>query len=416
MKRASVKLLAVFIILFAGNVLADEITLLHEFAGGGSDGSFARSNLILDAGMLYGMTPNGGDSNYGTIYKIGTDGAGFQLLHEFAAGGSDGSRPYNSLVLDSGTLYGMTLYGGDSSAGTIFKIGTGGTGFTLLHEFAGGDSDGRNPYGSLVLDGGTIYGMTYSGGDSNDGTIFKIGTDGTGFALLHEFAGGGSDGKGPYENLILDSGTLYGMTGYGGDSDLGTIFKIGTDGTGFTLLHEFAGGGSDGSRARNSLMLDSGTLYGMTYTGGDSDLGTIFKIGTDGTGFALLHEFAGGISDGRNPWGSLILDSGELYGVTLYGGSSDAGVVFKIGTAGTGFELLYEFAGGVADGSGPMGSLVLGSGTLYGVTTQGGDSNSGTIFSLDVQGGAAPELPVGTLPFFVLIFSNLVLSMRKLLK
>ncbi|MCC6404769.1 MAG: hypothetical protein IT405_00005, partial [Candidatus Yanofskybacteria bacterium] len=60
--------------------------------------------------------------------------------------------------------------------------------FTLLHEFAGGASDGNRPYDSLIISGSTLYGMTSIGGDSNAGTIFSVGIDGTGFTLLHEFA------------------------------------------------------------------------------------------------------------------------------------------------------------------------------------------------------------------------------------
>jgi uncharacterized repeat protein (TIGR03803 family) len=67
----------------------------------------------------------------------------------------------------------MTNYGGDDGAGTIFKINADGTGFTLLHEFADGSDDGSNPMGSLTLVGSTLYGMTPYGGDDGAGTIFS---------------------------------------------------------------------------------------------------------------------------------------------------------------------------------------------------------------------------------------------------
>ena len=137
--------------------------------------------------------------------------------------------------------------GGDHGRGTIFKIDTSGGSITLLHEFAGGADDGKYPYGSLVLSGTTLYGMTYAGGDSDFGTVFKLETSGGGITLLHEFAGGAADGKWPYGSLVVADSTLYGMTRYGGDSDLGTVFKLPTAGGSFTLLHEFAGGADDGS-------------------------------------------------------------------------------------------------------------------------------------------------------------------------
>lgn len=50
---------------------------------------------------------------------------------------------------------------------------------------------GINRQGSLVLSGSTHYGMAYADGSANLGTIFKINTDGTSFTVLHSFAGGG---------------------------------------------------------------------------------------------------------------------------------------------------------------------------------------------------------------------------------
>jgi uncharacterized repeat protein (TIGR03803 family) len=358
--------------------------LLHEFAGGDNDGdSPLWGRLVFDSGKLYGMTEGGGDSSSGVIFSMQPDGTGFTLLHEFAGGSDDGRFPPGCLILDSGVLYGMTREGGDSDQGTVFSISTDGTGFTLLHEFAGGVGDGSLPYGSLIFDSGKLYGMTsQGGGDPAVGTIFSISSDGTGFALLHEFAGGVDDGSSPFGSFIIDAGKLYGMTFSGGDSNQGTIFSINANGTNFTLLHEFAGGVDDGSSPYGSLIFNSGKLYGMTYYGGDSNLGTIFSISSDGTGFALLHEFAGGVDDGSSPYGSLLFESGRLYGMTSKGGDSDKGTIFSMKADGTRFTLLHEFAGGVNDGSNPIGSLALHSGKLYGMTRYGGNSDYGTIFSM----------------------------------
>src|SRR5213080_3115464 len=74
---------------------------------------------------------------------------------------------------------------------------------TVLHSFGGGASDGKNPSGSLALSGSNLYGMTGSGGTAGPGTVFRIGTGGTGFALLHSFAGGPVDGSTPNGSLTL---------------------------------------------------------------------------------------------------------------------------------------------------------------------------------------------------------------------
>ena len=363
-----------------------QTTLLHEFAGAPADGGWPRAALVISGSTLYGMTFKGGDSDYGTIFRVETDGTLFSILHEFAGGADDGRYPYGSLVLSGSTLYGMTTYGGDNEYnGTVFKIETNGTGFTLLREFAGGANDGKYPYGSLVLSGSTLYGMTAQGGDSDGGTIFRMETDGTLFSLLHEFTGSASDGGWPYGSLVLFGSTLYGMTYYGGDSDIGTIFKIQTNGTGFSLLHEFAGGAADGSYPYyGALILSGSTLYGMTREGGDDDRGTVFKIQTNGTGFALLHEFSYDIADGATPYSSLLQIGSTLYGTTLYGGAASCGTVFRIQADGSGFALVHEFAGGGDDGETPFGSLVLSSSTLYGMTGSSGDSDLGVVYSLPV--------------------------------
>ena len=81
-------------------------------------------------------------------------------------------------------------------------------GLELLYEFSGGSDDGSSPFASLTLDSGKLYGMTWAGGDSGLGTIFSMDTNGSNFSLLHEFAGGGDDGEGPQGSLTLGSGSF----------------------------------------------------------------------------------------------------------------------------------------------------------------------------------------------------------------
>ena len=309
---------------------------------------------------------------------------GITLLHEFASGADDGRNPFGSLLLSGSTLYGMTGAGGDNSYGTVFKINTDGTGHTLLREFAGGTDDGRMPLGSLTLSGSTLYGMTFYGGDNNRGVVYKVNTDGTGYNHLHEFAGGAYDGATPKDSLILSGSTLYGMTNTGGDHNDGVVFKVNTDGTGYGLLHEFAWGADDGANPNGSLILSGSTLYGMTEAGGDHNDGVIFKVNTDGTGYNHLREFTGGADDGGGPFGSLILSGSTLYGMTSHGGDDDYGTVFQVNTDGGSYGLLHEFTGYPEDGRVPCGSLTLSGSTLYGMTYGGGDYNFGVVFALEI--------------------------------
>jgi uncharacterized repeat protein (TIGR03803 family) len=383
-------ILAVLCALFLGVANAPaQFNLLHSFLdAGNSDGSFPQYGAPTVSGStLYGMTYRGGFSGYGSVFKMNTNGTGFTLLHNFN-GYTDGRWPYGSLTLDGSTLYGMTPRIGDGGGGAAFKINTDGSSFTPLHTFAGGANDGLLPYGSLTLYNSRLYGMTFAGGGSGAGTAFRMNTDGSSFTLLHTFAGGVNDGIYPLGSLTSDNnGWLYGMTQEGGSLNRGTVFGMNVDGNGYAVLHSFSDD-NNGKFPSGSLTLSGSTLYGMTWQGGGvGNGGTIFKMNINGTGFTLLHTFAGGVNDGMNPMGSLTLDGSTLYGMTQYGGSNNCGTAFQINTNGTGFALLRSFAGGVNDGKNPKGSLTLDGSTLYGMTYAGGVLDAGTVFSI----GVVPE-------------------------
>ena len=364
-----------------------QYVVIHHFCGGASDGAGPWGSLIASGGVLYGMTLAGGASGYGTIFKVNPDGSDLVLLHSFSGGASDGDFPFDSLLEFGRVLYGVTNSGGVSDFGTIFRINLDGSDFTLVHSFTGGVSDGQWPGGSLIGSGGVLYGMTLAGGASGYGTIFKVNPDGSGFTLVHSFAGGTADGDLPSGSLIASGSALFGMTQFGGASQNGTILKVNPDGSGFALLHSFAGGTADGDLPSGSLIASGSALFGMTQFGGASQGGTIFKVNPDGTDFALVHSFGTGASDGSNPWGSLIASGGVLYGMTSAGGANlHWGTAFKINPDGSDFALLHSFGAGSSKGSEPSGPLVAFDGALYGMTYQGGVGGYGTVFMINPDG------------------------------
>jgi uncharacterized repeat protein (TIGR03803 family) len=382
MKKMKWAVLTVFLLLVLP--LRAGINFLYQFSGTAIDGS-SPNGLVLSGTTLYGITQgviNAGSEN-GTIYKIETDGTGFTLLHTFVGGADDGKLPVGSMILSGGTLYGTTIYGGAYDRGTISTINTDGTGSALLHDFTGSTDRRLAGIGGLVLSGATLFGTTSTEGDYKCGTLFKIGTDGKDFTVLHTFDY--NDGLFPRGSLIVSGTTLYGMTEgvYHNQSLRGTIFQIESNGGGFAVLHEFTGGAADGERPFGDLLLFDSTLYGMTMQGGDHDLGTIFKLEKDGSGFALLHEFAGGPGDGKNPHGSLIISGSTLYGMTWGGGEGMTGTIFEMQTDGTGFALLYGF-GRHDSAASPEGTPLLQNSTLYGVVNFGSiwGRGEGVIFSL----------------------------------
>jgi uncharacterized repeat protein (TIGR03803 family) len=383
-------------LLAAGPAAGQPITVMHTFTGGTTDGKNPTGALLLSGSTLYGMTSAGGYLGNGTIFQIGTGGTGYGVMHLFAGGPGDGSHPGGSLIQSGATLYGMTSDGGSANAGTVFQMGATGAAYGVLHQFANGPGDGAGPYGTLVQSGSTLYGLTSAGGsvpNSNgngtypNGTIFNMGTDGSGETVLHSFAGGTGDGQLPhYGAMVLSGSTLYGATASGGPAGDGTVFKMNTDGTAFGLLHSFTVGlPGDGAFPEASVVLVGATLYGTTYGGGAAGLGAIFKVNTDGTGFGLVHSFAGGPGDGAQPLSDLLVVGSTLYGTTAAGGGDALGTLFKVDIDGSNYSLLHSFAGGVGDGSDPEGAVILAGSNLYGMTVAGGGSNDGVVYSFPVS-------------------------------
>jgi uncharacterized repeat protein (TIGR03803 family) len=126
--------------------------------------------------------PSGDGSGCGTIFKISSNGE-FSVLHAFRGGSNDGAGSGGigqggglGLIQNSaGDLYGITPNGGTNNYGTVFEImGAHSSGYKVLHIFNGGDKDGANPDAPLLLVSGSLYGTTSAGGASGKGTVFQL--------------------------------------------------------------------------------------------------------------------------------------------------------------------------------------------------------------------------------------------------
>jgi uncharacterized repeat protein (TIGR03803 family) len=328
-----------------------KLSTIYSFRGG-NDGICPAYSLIRDGqGALYGVTAEGGGlNNYGTIFKLTPTGSGYKetVLHAFEDI-SEGRLPQQVMLAGDGALYGMTQEGGSGAAcapycGTVYKLVPHGNRFklTTLHQFQGGADDGDQPGGNLVFgNDGRLYGTTKYGGNSTCGcgVIFALDLGGK-ETVLHDFAGG-QDGMNPTAGLTLDAkGRLYGTTyaGGGGTSSLcrgvgcGTVFGIGKNGSRYALLFAFTQQ-QQGFDPNASVAIDSnGTIYGTTYNGGSDGCGVLYELHKHGKSTykqTILHEFAGGASDGRAPYSTPLLIDTTLYGTTQFGGPVDSGTIFK---------------------------------------------------------------------------------------
>jgi uncharacterized repeat protein (TIGR03803 family) len=383
---------------------------LHKFTV--LDGNAPEGPVISDAaGNIYGTTA-GSQSGYGIVFELtqNTNGTWKEtVLHRFQ--GTDGSGPFGSLTFDApGNLYGTTQFGGANQQGTVFKLSPDGNGRwreTVLYSFCSISSctDGALPLAGLNFDqAGNLYGTTLAGGSGSSGcttsgcgTVFELMPQKNGRwseRVLYNFCSqtGCPDGANPSTELIFDqAGNLYGTTrGSNGFSLQGVAFELKPNGNrGWTesVLYQFCSqqGCLDGAGPYAGLILDQvGNLYGTTYAGGTYDAGIAFQLtpNSDGTWTEnVLHSFQ--YRDGNTPAASLTPDrSGNLYGTTVYGGSKNWGVVFKLSPNSGGWQetVLHNFLD--HPGARPTANVTFApDGNLRG-TTSGSIRNVGNVFEV----------------------------------
>jgi uncharacterized repeat protein (TIGR03803 family) len=412
---------------FAGTLLAATLlppglacaqtqTALYNFApnaaGDYRKGAGPQDELIeAPDGSFFTTTQQGGDSSAcptssfphgcGTVVQL--KGTSIKVIASFpapAAGGVDGYSPVGGLVQGpDGALYGTTT-GGPTAAnfGTVFKLVEQSNGSWVqktLHVFTGGNEcvapiDGATPLGRLTFGSdGLLYGTTETGGCilesgdnpyNNQGTIFRLNTDGGSYKVLWMFNGffDTADGEGPQAGLTLGPGGLfYGTTHFGGLADTGTVFKFNPVGAHLTVIHSFSGVSPDGGDPLGALTLGSdGLLWSTTYAatnGGDPTFyGTVFKISPTSPYAITSYDFAG-LSDGYYSMpkaGVIQASDGNFYGTT------GSGAFYSITESGV-FSELGVYPTTLAT-TGPIAIPLQGSsGDIYTSTSDGGPTSFG---------------------------------------
>ncbi len=309
------------------------------------------------------------------------------VLYSFHAQSVDGVHPHGSLIQASdGSFYGMTAVGGVYGFGAVIKITPAGT-ESVLSSLGGDGADAIYPAGSLIqATDGNFYGMTPSGGANGAGAAIRITPGGTESVLYSFGYVGTGDGFGPFGSLVqATDGNFYGMTYDGGTNNAGAVVRITPAGT-ESVLHSFGAFVGDGISPKGNLIQASdGNLYGMTMGGGTNGNGAVIKITLAGSE-SVMHSF-GSAGDGAFPQGDLIQASdGNFYGMTWSGGAIQNGAVIKI-TPGGVESVLYSLSSISGDGWNPIGNLVEASdGNFYGMTPDGGAHGYGAIIRITSTG------------------------------
>jgi uncharacterized repeat protein (TIGR03803 family) len=364
-------------------VWAQTESILYNFTGYGPN-----APVVIDKhGNVFGTLGLG--TGGGSAYELTASGE-YLTLYAFTGSYPDGNGPVGNLAIDQeGNLYGATVSGGAYGGGIIFEISPTGT-ETILHSF-NCNLEGCYPNAGVTMDAaGTLYGATSAGGSVFLGTAYKFVPSSGALTTLYNFLGG-EDGCLPYSVALDNSGNLYGTTEGGCGGGYGLVFKVTQSGS-ETVLHSFSRNGKDGFQPISTVVVDAkGNVYGTTTLGGSIGIGTVFKITPAGKE-TILHNFKGG-ADGFFPEAGPILDAnGTLYGTTIYGGTLDAGTVFKLVKSKE--TILYSFGSSDVDGVSPEASPALDAGgNLYGTTIQGGAYGGGTIFKISPEALSVTTAP-----------------------
>jgi len=298
-------------------------TDLHDFGGTvtiadgsiGADGMNPQGGCAVDSfGNLAGVARSGAPAGNGMIWAIAKTGK-YSDLHDFGgtivdASGSpslDGRIPIGGVVFDAvGAIYGTAYLGGRYDRGIIWKYSTSGA-YSDLHDFGGTVTnangtqgpDGKDPINVMTFDtAGNLFGTATDSGPGNGGVLWELTKNGT-YLDLHDFGATitysngttGPDGYWPYGAVAVDgAGNVYGTTAEGGPSNtnVGILWEVTAAGK-YIDLHDFGttvtlpGGslGTDGTWPFTGVTVDSsGAIYGAAGTGGGTNGGLIWRLGT----------------------------------------------------------------------------------------------------------------------------------------
>ncbi|HZY80376.1 MAG TPA: choice-of-anchor tandem repeat GloVer-containing protein, partial [Cyclobacteriaceae bacterium] len=305
---------------------------------------------------------------FNTLFKVDPNGDNYSSLYSFTQ-----CDPQSLSLASNGKLYGT---GDDGNQGMIFRIDANGSNISVLRSL-GGFQNGVHAQSVIETSPGNFIGPALDGAAGNNGAIFTI-TDGGAYVKRKEFPE--PNGNNPMTKLLLASdGYLYGTTENGGQNGGGTLFRISKDGSGFTRLFDFEYQYYDASsHTRTSLIEAEGYLFGarMNY---------VFRIAKDGTGFTKINET---FPNGTVPFGNMIVgQDGVIYGLKSAFNLTGGGYVYKINTNGTGYAEILDLAPAKSTtGSFPTSIMQLANGKLVITTSEYGPSTTGAIFSMNTDG------------------------------
>lgn len=356
-----------------------KVEVLHSFDG--EDGAYPEHSLIMGQdGEVHGTAT--------TSFRITREGV-FTVVNAFDKR-INGNWAKGLVQAADGQYYGAAYIGGNFKHGTAYRMSRGGK-VTKLHDFNLASATGGYPRAPfLQARDGAFYSTTTRGDGDTCGSLFRMTPEGA-VTSLHTFLAQPDNGCSGFTWALMQAsdGHIYGTTEYAGAHEGGTLYRWTPDGT-WQLLHSFGETADHGKTPSSGLAQGpDGQLYGVT-KGGGHGTGTIYRFDPATGTVTTLHRFPSRLDDPlgpSEPRGELVLASdGHFYGVTLQGGEHQSGTVFRLSISGE-VTTLYSFPD-QAEGKGfmPFAGLVEGrDGEFFGTTHYGGKFNRGIVYRLKLK-------------------------------
>ena len=352
----------------------------------GSDGNFYGAAQVSAEGS---SAPNGG-----TVFSL-TPGGTVKVLHTFVPGTNNnypnGNVPGLMTQGPDGRIYGETLFGGNGGCngycgyGVLYRVNTDGSGFQVLHKYCSQRNCADGEDGGKLVEGtdGNLYGTTYGGGANSAGTIFSV-TPSTGaYKVVFNFAFSTS-GETPSALVVASDGTFFGLS----VSSSGELLFHYTEGTGefqsypinFPLFNGLPSSGSLLTLGPNGNFYGVYAIYGMSGAG-------VFEVEPDGSNLQIFPFYT--TRDGAGAPQTMILASDGNLWLDNYNGDSGYGSIEVLSTTdGNLIQTLAPFSSTAAVGAYPAEVIQAADGTLWGSTYGYGKApknhfGDGTVFSLN---------------------------------
>lgn len=334
---------------------------LYVFGKVENDGAKPAVLVAAADGTLFGATTAGGEFQKGVLFRVTPDGSDYKILRSIEGGQGDGSYPSSIWVAPDGAIYGSMSGEGPSGYGVVYRAAADGSGYTILHAFTG-NKDGGTPVLYAVDADGTLYGL--SSRNRTPLHLFRMKPDGTDFKIVYdapETPGTNDKGIGPF--VDGGDGFFYGVAGL-------HVFKIKKDGSDYSIVRKFQGPPRDIQSADRAPILGAdGMLYGIASSGGTTTGGVIYKLGRDGSGYALIVDPK---NETLGPRALAEGSDGKLYALASQG-------LVRVNKDGSDFTVLQELNGGFF----PWAALVR-DGAFYGMTAEG--AKGGFVFRFGIGG------------------------------